>query len=187
MQGKNASQSDEATRPIRVGLALVVVVDVGDEEFEGTPGRRQRRREQRRGPKLRTGETTRAVGLFGEAFKRTARRIRERTPKCWYRAPHASGLDSFPSGAAFHANLADGAVDERLQLIECDRGSSQSTECRGDGTKCGVDGGEQAAGHTHSQSEDNSRDKQVRRNLEGKGQVGEGLPVHGSGGEAVKR
>ena len=50
-----------------------------------------------------------------------------------------------------------------------------------------MDGWQQTTRHAHDEGEDDSAHQQIGRNFKGEGHVGEGLPVHGAGGEAIER
>ena len=57
----------------------------------------------------------------------------------------------------------------------------------GDGLDGGADGGQQATENSHDQSEENAHHQKVEGDFERESQIGEGLKVHGVGGEAVQR
>src|SRR6266852_9192377 len=49
-----------------------------------------------------------------------------------------------------------------------------------------ADGGQQATNQTHGKGKENTLRKQFGGDLEGKGQVGKSLKIHGAGGQAVQ-
>jgi hypothetical protein len=52
----------------------------------------------------------------------------------------------------------------------------------GYGPQGGANGGEQAADDAHDERKENAHEKKVEGDLEGEGQVGEGLKIHGASG-----
>ncbi len=62
----------------------------------------------------------------------------------------------------------------------------QFAEGCGHGTACSADCGGHATEDTHDQSEENAHPKKIKGDLEGEGQVGKSLKIHGAGGQAVE-
>src|SRR5213082_2897093 len=62
----------------------------------------------------------------------------------------------------------------------------QFAEGCGHGTACSADCGGHATEDTHDQSEENAYPKKIKGDLEGEGQVGKSLKIHGAGGQAVE-
>src|SRR3989441_10844874 len=54
------------------------------------------------------------------------------------------------------------------------------------GTLRGANGRGHAAEDTHDQSEEHAHPKKIKGDLEGEGQVGKSLKIHGAGGQAVE-
>src|ERR1700686_4009171 len=67
---------------------------------------------------------------------------------------------------------ASTASGSRLEFAE---------SCRDGETRC-ADGGQQATNQTHDKSKDNALYEQFGGDLEGEGQVGKSLKIHGAGG-----
>src|SRR5260370_27113292 len=74
----------------------------------------------------------------------------------------------------------------RVALRPGRRAWLQFAEGRRHGEPSRADGGQQATNKTHGKGEENTLRKQFGGDLEGKGQVGKSLKIHGAGSQAVQ-
>src|SRR5213594_2869087 len=101
------------------------------------------------------------------------------------KSPKRKAKHAIPPRGRPNANRAPKETTGGVERIEA-QVRLQFPERTGNGTTRGANGRGHAAEYTHGQSKENAHPKKIKGDLEGEGQVGKGLKIHGTGGQAVE-